>query len=90
LALNSSLPFTASPPELRGAVAAGAAASVAGRAAVLEQMKTRRSVSIKAKLKNKFLEIELWLPTFFIFINDYRLNFGMIFIMIIKLPIHFF
>jgi hypothetical protein len=48
-----------------------AAASVAGGVACENEVK--ENVSMKAKLKTIFLEIELWLPTFFILYNDYRL-----------------
>jgi alkanesulfonate monooxygenase SsuD/methylene tetrahydromethanopterin reductase-like flavin-dependent oxidoreductase (luciferase family) len=67
LALNKAFPAAGSPPVVAaGAAVAGAvaAASVAGGVACENEVK--ENVSMKAKLKTIFLEIELWLPIFFI------------------------
>jgi shikimate kinase len=49
------------------AAAAGAAAVVvAAGGGVACENEVKENVSIKAKQKSIFLEIELWLPTFFI------------------------
>jgi hypothetical protein len=63
--LKSSFPFTGSPPEAAGAATAVGAGAVAAGAADCANEVTDK-VSIAAKLKTKLLEIELWLPTFFI------------------------
>jgi hypothetical protein len=56
--LNSSLPFTGSPP----AVAAGLLQQQ--QLGSLLCIEVKEKASIKAKLKNTFLEVDLWLPTF--------------------------
>jgi hypothetical protein len=68
LELNNVFPATASPP-LEAAATAGVAlaAAGAGAAAGCCANKLKEDVSKNAILRNKFLEIELWLPTFFIF-----------------------
>jgi hypothetical protein len=84
--LKSAFPAAASPPPAGAAAAGvasvasvppGAAEDVAGAASCASE--GIEKVSINVKLKNKILEIELWLPTFFILHNDYRLENGTIF-----------
>jgi hypothetical protein len=63
--LKRSFPFTGSPPEAAGvATAEGAGAGAAGAAVCANEVNDKASIA--AKLKIKLLEIELWLPTFFI------------------------
>ncbi|GEL09958.1 hypothetical protein FGL01_06970 [Flavobacterium glycines] len=60
-------------------MAAAGAASVAAAGAASCANEEKETASIKAKLKNSFLEFELWLPTFFIKYNDYLLKIGKFF-----------
>jgi hypothetical protein len=63
--LKSSFPFTGSAPEAAGAATAvGAGAGAAGAAVCANEVTDKASIA--AKLNIKLLEIELWLPTFFI------------------------
>jgi shikimate kinase len=68
LALNNAFPATASPPEVAAgaAVPVAAAVVVAAGGGVACENEVKENVSINAKQKSIFLEIELWLPTFFI------------------------
>jgi hypothetical protein len=74
LVLNNSFPFTGSAPLVAAAGAAATSATGATAGAAFCAIELKENVSKNAALKIKILEIELWLPTFFIFCNDYRLK----------------
>jgi ribosomal protein L12E/L44/L45/RPP1/RPP2 len=64
--LNKAFPATGSPPVAAAGAAEAAAGSAAAAGGVSCENEEKENVSIKAKLKTIFLEIELWLPIFFI------------------------